>query len=233
VNSLFVRTSHLEPLALRIRLSLRLLTERRAALFISIDCLFLFAGVMMGLGGTGSVKEFWAPLFLMPLLVVGVPMLADTVAVERRSGTLDLALTSPGARFYFERRVGAVVAAAVLQGWLAMLLARALSRSEPFPLSGPLIQTVSAALFIGAVTFNWAVRVRGAGAVIFATYATAAAFAPWLFANPIHPPTTMNGPMTAGDIITWTQNNLVLLAAAATFYLYTRQRLANQEAMIT
>ena len=217
----------------RVRLSLRLLTERRAALFISIDALFLFAGFMIGLAGTGSVREFWLPLFVMPLLVVGVPMLADTVAVERRSGTLDLALTSPGARFYFERRVGAVVVVAVLQGWLTMILARLTMRSEPFPLSGPLVQVVTVALFIGAAALNWAVRVRGAGAVMFATYATAAAFAPWLFANPMHPPTTRNGPMTAGDLIDWTQNNLVLLAAAATLVLYARQRLANQEALIT
>jgi len=221
------------PALLRIQLSLRLLTERRAALFIGIDALFLFSGLMMGLAGTGSVRDFWLPLFLLPLLVVGVPMLADTVAVERRSGTLDLALTSPGARFYFERRVGAVIAVAILQGWLAMIFVRLLNRSEPFPLSGPLAQVVSVALLIGAVTLNWSVRVRGGGAVIFATYATAATFAPWLFSIPIHPPTTMNGPMTAGDIIAWTQNNLVLLAAAATFYLYARQRLAHQEAIIT
>ena len=218
---------------LRVRLSLRLLTERRAALFIAVDALFLFSGLMIGLAGTGSVTDFWMPMFLMPLLVVGVPMLADTVAVERRSGTLDLALTSPGARFYFERRVGAVIAAAVAQGWFCMIVVRLLMRSEPFPLSGPLAQTISVALFIGAVTLNWAVRVRSAGAVMFATYATAAAFAPWFFSNPIHPPTTMNGPMTIADIVGWTQNNLVLLAAAATFYLYARQRLAHQEALIT
>jgi hypothetical protein len=218
---------------LRIRLSLRLLTERRAALFIGIDALLFFAGLMMGLGGSGSVVDFWFALVLMPLLTVAVPMLGDTVAVERRAGTLDLALTSPGARYYFERRVGAVVVVAVLQGWCALLLVRALMHSEPFPLSGPLFQTLSASLFIGAVALNWAVRVRGAGAVILATYATAAAFSPWLLSNPIHPPTTMNGPMTAHDLIAWTQNNLVLLAAAATFYLYARQRLMNEEAMIT
>ncbi len=217
----------------RVRLSLRLLTERRAALFISIDALFLFGGLMMGLAGSGSVREFWQTLFLMPLLVIGVPMLAETVAVERRSGTLDLALTSPGARFYFERRVAAVITVAVLQGWLAMLFVRLLMRSEPFPLSGPFVQIVSASLLIGAVVLNWAVRVRSAGAVIFATYATALAFAPWLFSNPIHPPTTMNGPMTIGDMIGWSQDNLVLLAAAATFYLYARQRLARPEAIIT
>jgi hypothetical protein len=217
----------------RVRLSLRLLTERRAALFISIDALFLFGGLMIGLAGSGSVREFWQALFLMPLLVIGVPMLAETVAVERRSGTLDLALTSPGARFYFERRVAAVIAVAVLQGWIAMLFVRLLMRSEPFPLSGPFAQIVLVSLFVGAVVLNWAVRVRSAGAVIFATYATALAFTPWLFANPIHPPTTMDGPMTIGDIVGWSQNNLVLLAAAATFYLYARQRLARPEAIIT
>jgi len=217
----------------RVRLSLRLLTERRAALYIAVDALFLFAGVLIALGGNGSAIEFWLPLFLMPLLILGVPILADTVAVERRSGTLDLALTSPGARFYFERRVGAAIAVFIAQGWLSMILARLLTRSEPFPLSGPLAQTISVSLFIGAVTLNWAVRVRSAGAVIFATYATVLVFGPWVLSNPIHPPTTMNGSMSAGDIIGWTQNNLVLLTAAATFYLYARQRLRRQEAMIT
>lgn len=221
------------PALVRTRLSLRLLTDRRAALFIGIDVLFLFAGLFMGLSdATGSVREFWLPLFLMPLLVVGVPMLADAVAVERRSGTLDLALTSPGARFYFERRAGAVAAVIVLQGWLAVGVVRLLSRSEPFPLSGPYAQTISVALFITAVTLQWAVRVRSSGAVMFATWATSVAFSPWLFSNPIHPPTSMNGPMTFADIVGWTQNNLVLLAAAATFYLYARQRLARAEAMI-
>ncbi|MEA2164162.1 MAG: hypothetical protein QOK37_2289 [Thermoanaerobaculia bacterium] len=217
----------------RMRLSLRLLTERRAALFISIDALFLFAGLTIGLNGSGTVRDFWLPLYLMPLLVIGVPMLAETVAVERRSGTLDLALTSPGGRFYFERRVAAVIVAAILQGWIAILLVRLLMRSEPFPLSGPFAQAVSSALFVGAVVLNWSVRVRTAGAVIFATYATALAFSPWLLSNPMHPPTTMDGPMTAGDLIAWSQNNLVLLAGAAIFYLYARQRLARPEAIIT
>jgi hypothetical protein len=114
-----------------------------------------------------------------------------------------------------------------------MAVVRVTMRSEPLPLSGPFAQTVSVALFVGAAAINWAVRVRTAGAVIFATYATALAFAPWIFSNPIHPPTTMNGPMTIGDMVGWTQNNLVLLAAAGTFYLYARQRLRRPEAIIS
>lgn len=217
---------------LRARLSLALLTERRVVLFIGIDALFLFAAVMMGLSGDrATAADFWHPLVVLPALVVTVPILADTVAVERRSGTLDLALTSPGARLYFERRVAAVAALIVAQGWLCIVAVRLLK--EPFPLSGPLVQAVVVAMFVAAVALNWSVRLRTAGAVMFATYATALAFAPWLASNPIHPPAAMNGPMTTADIVHWTQNNLVLLAAAITFYAYARQRLARPELMIT
>ena len=218
--------------AIRVRHSLLLLTERRIPLFACLDLLLLFAGVLMGLNSdSGSARALWLPFFVMPVLVVGVPMLADTVAVERRSGTLDLALTSPGARFYFERRVLSVCVLIVAQGWVAMTLTRFLL--DGFPLSGPFLQSISVALFAGAVTLNWAVRLRTAGAVIFATYLTALLFSPWLFSIPVHTPDSMNGPMTALDLWQWTQNNLVLLSCAAVFYAYARQRLMRPELVIT
>lgn len=215
----------------RVRHSVALLTERRGLLFIVLDALFIFAGVMMALMGSGSSMAFYFPLFLLPAGVVAVPIIADAVAVERRSGTLDLALTSPGARFYFERRIGAIIVLLVLQGWMGMFLARA--THEYFPLSGPMVQIVVVSLFIGAVVLHWAVRLKTAGAVMFATYATALCFLPWLTSNPIHPPTILDGPMDAGDLIDWTQQNLVLGAAAAIFYFYALQRLSKPEAIIT
>jgi ABC-type Na+ efflux pump permease subunit len=215
----------------RVGLSLALLTERRVALYASMEILFLFAGVAIALGGSrGSATSFWIPMFLLPVLFIGVPMLADTVAVERRSGTLDLALTSPGARWYFERRVLAVAAMIVLQGWLGVLFAEWLA--EDFPLADPFFQVVSVALFIALVALNWSVRLKTAGAVMFATYATIAAFAPWLFTNPIHPPTTMLGPRTTAQWIDYAQQNAVLLVAAVIFYLYARQRLSRPETII-
>jgi hypothetical protein len=218
---------------LRVRHSVALLTERRVGLFIALDLMFLFAGVVSGLEGsaTGSASGLWLPFFVMPALVVGVPMLSDCVAVERRSGTLDLALTSPGARFYFERRVLSVCALMIAQGWIAMLLTRL--AMDAFPLSGPLMQVVSVSIFIGAVTLNWAVRLRTSGAVMFASYLTSIVFIKWLFSNPIHPYVQMNGPMTVADIVSWTQNNLVLLSSAAVFYAYARQRLMRPERIIT
>jgi ABC-type Na+ efflux pump permease subunit len=222
----------LRTAALRVGHTLLLLTERRLLLFAGLDLLLLIAGVMIGLNSaSGSARDMWLPFFIMPAMIVGVPMLADSVAVERRSGTLDLALTSPGARFYFERRVLSVCALIVAQGCIAMTLTRLLM--DRFPLSGPFAQAVSVALFTGAATLNWSVRLRTAGAVMFATYLTVLVFSPWLFSIPVHTPDSMNGPMTAVDLWQWTQNNLVLLSCAAVFYAYARQRLMRPELVIT
>lgn len=220
------------PAVTRVRISLALLTERRVALFLTVDGFFLFAGLMMSFGGNGSVRDYWLPMFLLPSIFLAVPIMADAVAVERRSGTLDLALTSPGARLYFERRVAAVAVLMIGQGWLGMLFARALNPVY-FPLSGPLLQIVIAATFITAVTLNWSLRLKTAGAVIFATYATLILFAPWVFSNPIHPPVQMpNGAMKLEDYVDYAQQNLVLLAAAIVFYLYALQRLSRPESII-
>src|SRR5205085_11091612 len=121
----------------RVRSSVALLVERRVGLFLAIDGFFLFFGITIALGGNGRATMFWLPLFLLPCLLVGVPMLSECVAVERRSGTLDLALSSPGARFYFERRAGAVAVLMIVQGCIALAFARA--TTETFPLTGPLI----------------------------------------------------------------------------------------------
>lgn len=214
----------------RFRSTLALLTERRAGLFITVDLFIIHAALLMALfGGGGSAKDFWYPIFVAPVLLLGVPILAESVAVERRSGTLDLALTSPGARFYFERRVMAVAVLMIAQGWLVVLLSRLW---EPYPLAPPLIQVVTVCCFISAVALNWSLRLKTAGAVIFATYATAGAFGIWLFTNPIIPPRLNNGPMRPEQIIDWAQQNLVLAAASGIFYLYSLQRLARPESII-
>ena len=216
----------------RMRVSLALLTERRVALFSSVDGFFLFAGLLLSFSQSGSVRDFWLPLVLLPSIFLGVPIMADAVAVERRSGTLDLALTSPGARLYFERRVFAVTLLMIAQGWLAVLVTRALN-SGWFYLSVPLVQVVSVAVFLTAVTLNWSLRLKTAGAVIFATYATVLAFAPWVFSNPMHPPAEVPwGPIRLEHVVDYTQQNLVLLAAAAVFYLYALQRLSRPESII-
>lgn len=215
----------------RVRLSLQLLTEKRLVLLSIVDAGFLYMGFFAALAGTGRATDFWPAMVIMPSLLVFVPIMADAIAVERRSGTLDLALSSPGARLYFERRIVAVMALAIAQAAFVLLLGRLLS--EEFPLSGPLVQSIVLTLFLGAITLNWAARLKTTGAVIFATYLTVFAFGPWVFANPIHPPNLMNGPMTTADILTWTKNNVVLLTAAAGAYAYALQRLSRPETILS
>jgi hypothetical protein len=214
----------------RVRLSVVLLTERRLALYAWIDFLLALVGMAIAFAGArGSSMDFYFPFFLLPVLFIGVPMLSDTVAVERRSGTLDLAMTSPGARFYFERRVLAVAVLMIVQGWLGVLLARLIA--EAFDLVTPFAQVIVVSLFVASVTLNWSVRFKSAGAVMFATYATMAAFAPWFFSNPIYPPTTLQ-PRELDNWIDYGQQNVVLAVAAAVFYLYARRRLARPERLI-
>jgi hypothetical protein len=219
--------------ASRVQFSLSLLTERRLAMFIALDVLFVLPSVIVSVsGGNDVASEFYLPMFLIPAILIAVPMLGDTVAVERRSGTLDLAMTSPGANTYFERRVGAVAALLVAQGWIAVLINRL--AGEPFPVSGPLLQMVIVACFIAAAALNWSVRMRTSGAVVFATYASILAFSPWFFSNPVHPPQFKGlGPMALPDYIEYFKANVILAAAALIFYLYARQRLSRPELIIT
>ena len=215
----------------RMRLSLSLVAERRVALLILVDAVFLFGGLMMAFGGNGRALEFYPALCLFPSLILGIPMLSETVALERRAGTLDLALTSPGARFYFERRVLAVVALMIAQGFLAMIFARVVV--EPFPLFPAFVQVVVVSVFLGTATLMWSVRLATSGAVMFATAATALLFVKWLYSDPIFAPALTGHPLNGEEIIRVVKTNLVLAGAAAIFYLYALQRLMKPEAIIS
>lgn len=220
----------MKELLTRLQFSVSLLTERRVILFVILDSLFIIVGITIAVGGD-SASAFYGPMFLVPALIIAVPMLADAVAVERRSGTLDLAMTSPGAEWYFERRIGAVCALLIAQAWAGVLVARV--AGEPFPLSGPLLQIVIVTAFLAAAALNWTVRMRTSGAVIFAIYATVIAFSPWFFSNPVRPPGYRGiGPMQLSDYIDYFKTNAILAIAAVIFYLYARQRLSRPESLI-
>jgi hypothetical protein len=213
------------------RLSIALLTERRVGLLLSVDGLFLFFGFLSALEGTGSAKDFYPLLFLLPALILGVPILAEAVVVERRSGTLDLALSSAGSATYFQRRIGSFALLMVAQGWLGILVARA--TIQPFPLSGPMTQIVVVTLFLAATVLNWSVRFRTMAAVFVMTIISCLALAPWIFSNPIHPYAEFARPMNAEEIVAWFRANLVLLGGGAVFYLYAMKRLMNPELILS
>lgn len=215
----------------RVRISLQLLTERRVALYVIIDSVIVLSEVGRGFSRGVGAASFYPVLVLTPLLLVALPMMADCVAVERRAGTLDLALTSPGSALYFERRIGGIALLAIAQSWLTLAVPWLLV--EHFPLSGPMIQIVVVAAFVSAAALNWAVRLRSPGAVVFLTLLTCVAFAPWFFSNPIRPLDAQHGPMAFADYLDYFRRNAVLALAAVALHVYARQRLARPETLVT
>jgi hypothetical protein len=215
----------------RMGLSIALLTERRIGLLLTVDGLFFFFGFLGALEGTGSAKEFYPLLFLVPALVLGVPVLADAVVVERRSGTLDLALSSAGSAIYFQRRIGSFALLMVAQGWLGIFMARA--TIQAFPLAPPMIQIVVVTLFLAAAALNWSLRLRTMGAVVVMTIATCLAVAPWFFTNPIHPYAEFGRSMNLEEIAAFCRANLVMSGAAGVLYLYAVKRLMNPELILS
>lgn len=208
----------------RLGLSLELLLERRAGIYLTVDGLILF-GVLVGVLVGGEPEQFYMAA-LLPCLIVGVPILSDAIALERRAGSLDLALSSPGASYYFERRVLVLCVVMAVQGCLVLLLIR--FAIAPFFVLPVLVQTLVSSSVVGAAVLFWAVRLRGPGAVGSATLMTLGACGPWLLANPIH-----RGWMTVDECIDWLKTNLVLGLAAVVLYLYARRRLTRPERLLS
>lgn len=220
-----------------VRLSLELLLGRRLPLFAAVDAVVLLTALFSMLLGSedGEPRELYVWVFLIPSLVLGVPALSGLVEVERRAGCLDLALSTPASEGYFLRRVGAVCAAMILQGW-GMLLLGWVYDGRSFPLLTTLLHTAVASLFLGAVVLFWAVRLKTAGGVWLGSMVTLGAMARWFLANPI--PWrfgTVYGPYLPGpeEALAWLPSLAVLAAGTVLFFLYARRRLRRPELMIS
>jgi len=219
-----------------VRLSLELLLGRRLLLFAGVDLLIVGGAFMAMLLGDGDAPEaVWSGVVLPPFLLLGLPALSGVVDLERRAGTLDLALTTPAAEGYFLRRAGSVCGVLCLQGWLLMGVDW-LYEGGGFPLLSVLLQTAVICLFLGAAALFWAVRLKSGGAVWLATMGTVLALGPWFFFNPI--PNRVSGvfnPLLPGleESLPWLASTAVLSAATLILFLYARRRLRRPETMIS
>jgi hypothetical protein len=218
----------------RTRLSLELLFDKRAFVFGGVYLVVLFLSLVSAVMGERTF--FYGEVFLVPLLLIGTPVLADCIALERRAGSLDLALSSPGAKMYFVRRIGALVGAAVVQGWLLLFVEWAFVSTRRYPVWMLLVQVVVVSVLFGAIILFWAVRLKSPGAVVFAASLTILALKPWFFSDPVgFEIDQMTGrfalPFEAYS--TFLKNNLVLASAAIVFYLYAHRRLARPESLLS
>ncbi len=212
-------------------LSVNLLMGRGAwkyAILDSLIILYCLGAALISIEET--VEMVFTIAVLLPLLVIGVPLMSNSVDLERRAGTLDIALTSRGARFYFERRVGGLSAIFFVQSCLIVLLLRALIGFHLAPAIG---QALIVNLFIGATVLLWCVLLRSAGAVMLATWLTCLVFVRWLSSSPVFRFDDVTGPMDRTEFLTWAGTNAVLLLAAVILYLYAIRKLSRPEEIIS
>jgi len=211
-----------------LRLSLGLLVERRLTLYVALDLLVLLFALVVSFASSRLSSLYTGAV--VPLLVPGILILSDAVALERRSMSLDLALSAPGARLYFERRVAGFCAILAAQSGLILVLQRL--SAGAFPLLPALIQVCASALLVGSITLCWAVVVRSGDTAALASGASVAVLGRWFFASPI--PDLPPAGLWLGfeGSLDWLRVNAALLLAAAVFYAYARRRIAVPERIL-
>jgi hypothetical protein len=174
----------LRTFARRLRLALAVQVGERAALLALADALLLGQGVFAALLGGGEADDFYLWTALLPIVVLAPPALSDLVAVEKRSGTLDLTLSLPAAETILLLRAGAIAALAWLQGSLVMTVVW-WSEPEVVPLLGALVHLAALCTFLAAAGLFAALHTGNAGGAWAGTLALLAVLAPWSLFNPV------------------------------------------------
>jgi len=216
---------------------LQLQLGRQLTLVVVLDLVLVGLGVLDALvGPDSSAAGLYTGAFLVPLLALGVPALADLVALERRAGCLDLALAAPAGELYFLRRAGVVVALLAAQGTLVMGVTWIVGGGD-FPLLTVMGQLLAVTAFTGAAAIFWAVRLGSAGSVWLATVATVVAAARWTFWVPVLSATP--GQPRVGKLLPspwnvwdWATRALPLVVAGTLLVLYARRRLRRPELLL-
>lgn len=228
------------------RYAFELLLERRLWLFVVVDLALVTRGLFSALLGTGRLAELYSAMAVVPTLVLGVPALSGVVALERRAGSLDLALAAPSTELYFLRRVAPVSGFLVAQAWLLTLASYGIVLEGRFfdqllSARGWLVLPVFfhallVGLLVPAVTLFWASRLATTGATMVASFATLFALSKWLFSSPVVGELGLPRSWWLGVfppvLLALAWNLAVLALAAVLFYLYARQRLRRPETVL-
>ena len=210
-----------------------LLLERRIWLYLAGDAYFLFAGLLTAIDSMGRedlLDQLYPKVVVAPMLVLGLPAMSGVVALERRAGSLDLALAVPSTESYFRRRIAPICVFLTLQGWSVLALS-----AGGWDLLRGLYQTLATAAMLGALVLFWAVRLKTSGAVLVASAVSVGLLVPWIFYSPTMPfvegaPFEFLGVRL--EMLAWTWKATVQTLAAAILFLYARTLLRRPESML-
>lgn len=214
------------------RYALELLLEKRLWLFVIADCFLVFSALLSALGDGGTPYRMFLMTALLPHLLLAVPALSTVVALERRAGSLDLALAVPSTERYFVRRAVPVAALLVLQSWLILIF----WIERRGDLLRSLMQSLGVMLFLVALVFFWAVRLRTSGAVLAASWISVALFSRWVFYDPSIATSGGASEKLLGiplPLLQWFWNALVLALSTIILYQYARERLRRPETLLS
>lgn len=167
----------------RFVLGLQVQAGGRTTLLAVVDGFLLIQGVFAALLWGGRAADFYRLTALVPVVLLGPLVLSDLIAVEKRSGSLDLTLTLGSRDVTFLMRTSSIAALMWMQAGLVMA-AVWLIGSVPVRLFGSLLQLAAVSGLIAATALFWSLHLRGAGATWLATVATLAALGKWTFSNP-------------------------------------------------
>ena len=216
------------------RYSAELLMEKRLWIFLVIDGLLVIGGLIEALIGGGGSEQIFRSTVFWPSLLLGLPAVSGVVALERRAGSLDLALAVPSTERYFRHRLLAIHGLLLIQGLvlvsLAHLEASSETRGEGLRV---LYQCLELQVVLAAVVLFWASRLESSGAVLLASLGTAALFSPWILRSPDVGVDFWGVLGRHQRLVEWWFEALFLAAAALLFYLYARLRLRRPEALLT
>ena len=211
-----------------------LLLEGKLAIFLIGDFLAIVWGVFAALSSGGRMEQIYVPGVVLPLLLVLAASLSSLVALERRAGSLDLALAAPSPALFFLRRLWPPVVLAVLQGWLVLLLSYFEGGSEHWEmLLRAAFQAVLVACLAAAIGLFWATRLRTGGAVFIAVLATLLPLFPFVVNSPKLPPQQFATSFWTANqhLFYWLWPVVVLAAATLLFFLAGLDRLRRPESL--
>jgi hypothetical protein len=212
------------------RYAVELLLERRLWLFVALDAFLLLERLIAVLVIGGKVADVYRSIAVLPMILIGLPATSTAVALERRAGSLDLALAVPSTEGYFVRRVAPVVGFLTLQAWLVLSFA-----ADGWELVRALLQSAVVGLLVGALALFWAVRLTTAGGVFVASLVSVGLLGGWIFSTPVIDRSGPAADRFAGvplPLLGWGWDVLVLLLAAVILYQYARVRLRRPETLL-
>ena len=222
-----------------------LLLERRIWLFAIADFIVILQGLLTALLGTGRLEQIYTSMVLVPIVLLGVPVLSSSIALERRAGSLDLALASASTERYFLRRTLPVCLFLVVQAWSLLAVAYGVVhehlifdylRHKGHLVVPVVLHCALVGIMTGAVTLFWASRISSAGGTMVASFATMAILGKWVFLSPFVEGFGPSGTWILGVLppillhLVW--NLGVLALTTVLFYLYARERLRRPELML-